>query len=74
MSDISQEYVASATTRRRIVVTSLLISWGFIAWLILRGNPANSLHESALAWSYAYNILVLFAYSFGTIIKDYFKK
>jgi hypothetical protein len=74
MSDIPQEYVASATTRRRIVVTSLLISWGFIAWLILRGNPANSLHESALAWSYAYNILVLFAYSFGTIIKDYFKK
>lgn len=74
MSNISTDYVASDTTRRRIVVTSLLVSWGFITWIIFKGSPTNSLHESALAWSYGYNILVLFAYSFGTVVENYFKK
>lgn len=73
-TEISTEYVASSTTRRRIVVSSLLFSWGLILWIVLKGVPDNSLHSSALAWSYSYNVLVLFAYSFGTVIQDYFKK
>ena len=74
MTDISSEYVASSPTRRRIVVSSLLFSWGLILWLVMKGNPDNSLHTSSLAWSYTYNTVVLFAYTFGTMINDYFKK
>lgn len=71
---ISPEYVASDDTRRRIVVSGILCTWAIIAWCILQGDPANSLHTSALAWCFTTNIVLTFAYSFGTMAQDYFKK
>lgn len=71
---ISPEYVASDDTRRRIVVSGILFTWVIISWCILKGDPANSLHTSALAWSFTTNMVLTFAYSFGTMVQDYFKK
>ena len=33
-------------------VASFLLFAGTIVWLIMWGSPTNSLHESALSWSY----------------------
>ena len=74
VTEIAPEYVASSQTRRRIVVSGILCTWAIIAWCILKGDPANSLHTSALAWSFTTNMVFTFAYSFGTMIQDYFKK
>lgn len=74
MTEINAQYVASSTTRRRIVVLGLFTTWGIIVWCLLRGNPENSLHTSALAWSFTTNMVLTFAYSFGTMVQDYFKK
>ena len=74
MSELNPQYVASSQTRRRIVVSSLVFSWALILWILLYGSDDNSLHTSALAWSYTYNMVILFAYSFGELIQDYFKK
>ena len=71
---IESEYVASTTTRRRIVVSSLLFTWALIGLIVWRGDPANSLHSSALAWGFVANMVVLFAYSFGIVIQKYFSK
>lgn len=71
---IESEYVASTSTRRRIVVTSLLFTWVLIGLLVWKGDPANSLHTSALAWGFVANMVVLFAYSFGIVIQKYFSK
>lgn len=71
---IESEYVASTTTRRRIVVSSLLFTWALIGLIVWRGDPANSLHSSALAWGFVANMAVLFAYSFGIVIQKYFSK
>lgn len=74
VNEISSEYVASSQTRRRIVVSGLFFTWVIIIWLIYKGSPTNSLHESALAWAFGTNIVLTLAYSFGTLVKDYFKK
>ncbi len=71
---VETEYVASTTTRRRIVVASLLFTWALIASIVWYGEPTNSLHSSALAWSFVANLAVLFAYSFGIVIQKYFTK
>lgn len=74
VTEISSEYVASSQTRRRIVVSGLFFTWAIIVWCIAKGDPNNSLHTSAMAWAFSTNILLTFAYSFGTIVRDYFKK
>lgn len=73
-TELDKEYVASTTTRRRIVVTSLLFTWALIGLIVWQGDPTNSLHSSALAWSFVANMAVLFAYSFGIIVQKYFSK
>lgn len=74
ITELDKEYVASTTTRRRIVVTSLLFTWALIGLIVWKGDPANSLHSSALAWGFVANMAVLFAYSFGIVIQKYFSK
>ena len=66
--EIKKEYVASDNTRRRIVVSGLIYTWAIILWVVLYGSPTNSLHESALAWSFVANLAIMFAYSFGTLL------
>lgn len=76
--EVREEYVASDKTRRRIVVSGLLFTWATILWVVLYGSPTNSLHESALAWSFMANLAIMFAYSFGTLLTSalgkYFNK
>lgn len=74
ITELDKEYVASNTTRRRIVVTSLIFTWALIGLIVWQGDPSNSLHSSALAWSFVANMAVLFAYSFGIVIQKYFSK
>ena len=74
ITELDKEYVASNTTRRRIVVTSLLFTWALIGLIVWQGDPNNSLHSSALAWGFVANMAVLFAYSFGIVIQKYFSK
>ena len=74
LARIESEYVASTSTRRRIAVSSLLFTWTLISLLVWDGDPANSLHTSALTWGFVANMAVLFAYSFGIVIQKYFSK
>lgn len=58
-------------TRRNVVIATLLFSWAVIAWIVTKGDPANSLHQSALAWSYATFVGVIFAYVFGAVADNW---
>lgn len=71
---VDAAYVASVTTRRRIVIITLLFTQFLIVFLVFKGEPSNSLHTSALAWSFMANLAVLFAYSFGIVVQKYFSK
>jgi hypothetical protein len=62
-----ESLLPSASTRKRIVVLTLLFCWSVIAYLIFGGDPLNSLHTSALAWAFATSGGVIGAYVFGSV-------
>jgi len=49
-------------TRRRLTVVTILQAYAVIWYVLLKGDPTNSLHSSALAWSFLLIIGVLGAY------------
>lgn len=61
----------SRKTRKQLVIATLLFCWTVIAWVVLYGDPINSLHQSAMAWSFASYIGVIFAYAFGAVIDNW---
>lgn len=75
---MNEEYVVvngiplpNRRTRRAIVVYTLAfcsLVVGLVLWL---GNPTNSLHTSALAWSYSVFVAVVWAYVFGAVADTY---
>jgi hypothetical protein len=40
---------------------------GMAIYLVLKGSPTNSLHESALSWSYLMMVGILIGLGFGAI-------
>lgn len=64
---MTESLLPSPTTRTRIVVSSLLFCWTIIAYLILGGDPLNSLHTSALAWAFGSAGALVGAWVFGAV-------
>jgi len=58
-------------TRRAFVITTMLFCWAVIVYVVVWGNPANSLHTSALAWAFGTSTATLFAYVFGAVIDNW---
>jgi ABC-type antimicrobial peptide transport system permease subunit len=52
-------------TRKKLVIASLLFCWTTIIYIVLKGDPTNSLHTSALAWAFASWLATFGAYVFG---------
>lgn len=61
----------SQSTRKQIVVATILYCWTTILLILRYGEPTNSLHTSALAWLFASFIGVIFAYVFGAVADNY---
>lgn len=61
----------SRKTRKGIVIYTLLFCSLLICLLLFKGTPGNTLHESALAWSFSVYAGVVFAYVFGAVIDTY---
>lgn len=59
------------STRRRIVIGTMVFCAAVIVGVLWKGDPANSLHVSALSWSYATFIGVVFAYVFGAVFDNW---
>jgi len=47
---------------------TVLFCFGIIALLTLTGDPINSLHQSALAWSFSLSGFVIAGYIFGAVV------
>ena len=39
------------------------------AWIVLYGDQANSLHQSALSWGFTLNIGILVALGLGSVVE-----
>ena len=58
-------YLPTRSTRRKIVVFSLLFCWGLLIFIAGWGDPANSLHQSLASWSFFSWLGIVGAYVFG---------
>lgn len=61
----------TSNTRRNIVVATLLFTWSLITLIVFFGSSDNSLHTSALAWSFALSGSTIFAYVFGAVVDNW---
>jgi len=62
-----------------MVTASLLFCWALIAYITVKGDPANSLHTSAMSWAFFSWLAVFGGYVFGAAwenntIQNLFKK
>lgn len=67
----NQNQLPTKTIRKNIIVVTLLYCWSLITWLIINGEPTNSLHTSALTWAFSISLTVTMAYVFGVIIDNF---
>jgi hypothetical protein len=58
-------------TRRNIVISTLVFCGIVIMFVVGWGDGNNSLHTSALAWSYTLMAAVIFAYVFGAVVDNF---
>jgi hypothetical protein len=58
-------------TRKLIVLITILFCWVIIGFLMVKGESANSLHTSALAWSFMLMASTIFAYVFGAVVDNF---
>jgi len=63
--------IPTRTTRKQLVIGTLIFCASMIAYVVIKGEPTNSLHSSALAWSYTLMGATLFAYVFGAIMDNF---
>ena len=62
MSDINRSW------RTGIAVVMLILCWLLIWWIVVDGDPKNSLHTSALAWAFATAMGIMAGLGFGAIV------
>lgn len=60
----------SRATRKKLVVGTLLFCGSLIVGVVTQGDPANTLHASALAWSFSISIAVIMGYVFGAVFDN----
>lgn len=59
------------STRKRFVIYMLVFCAIVIGYTILAGDPANSLHVSAMAWAWGVAATTFFAYVFGAVVDNF---
>lgn len=69
MSDDTGAPSATAGWNVRVIFGSGIIAFcmAVIAFVVLKGTPGNSLHDSALAWSFALILAVMGGFGVGTL-------
>ncbi len=58
-------------TRKRFVIYMLVFCAIVIGYIIFSGDPANSLHVSAMAWAWGVAAATFFAYVFGAVVDNF---
>ena len=50
-----------------IIIATVVLCWALIWWIVVDGDPKNSLHASALAWAFATVMGVMVSLGVGAI-------
>lgn len=71
MTDMISNSTISAGRSTHIVFGAVVTAFclGLIAFIVLEGSPTNSLHTSALAWSFATVGVVMASFGFPAAVQ-----
>jgi hypothetical protein len=58
-------------TRKEITVGALLFNAFIIVQVVFNGSATNTLHESALSWSYTSSLILIMGYVFGAVMDNF---
>lgn len=67
MADV-QPVSFNNTWKAVITITTLLFNAGIIVFCLLKGEPANSLHSSALGWAFIVDIGIIAGLGIGAAL------
>ncbi len=67
MTDTPQNYMPRRSTRRKIVYATLFTCAQMAFYIIGWGDPANTLHTSALSWAFTLAGATIGGYIFGAV-------
>jgi len=75
MTDSPTSIVEINETWKTVIIIVVLIYNGLLsAAVVMWGDPANSLHTSALAWSFATGAAILAGLGFGSVVPLFLNK
>lgn len=57
--------------RKEITVGTLLFNAFIIVQVVFNGSATNTLHESALSWSYTSSLVLIMGYVFGAVMDNF---
>ncbi len=60
-----ESYMPRRRTRRKIVYSTLFTCAQVVGYVLLWGDPANTLHTSALSWAFTLAGMTIGGYIFG---------
>lgn len=58
-------------TRKEITIGTLLFNAFIIVQVVFNGSATNTLHESALSWSYTSSLILIMGYVFGAVMDNF---
>ncbi len=67
MTVVPDTHLPRRRTRRAIVVATLTFCSSIIIYVVVSGDPANSLHQSALSWAFTLCGATIGGYIFGAV-------
>ncbi len=67
MTDTQQSYMPRRSTRRKIVYATLFTCAQVVGYVLVMGDPANTLHASALSWAFTLAGATIGGYIFGAV-------
>jgi len=71
VSDEITAMLPKRSTRRNIVYATLIFCAAIIGYIVIWGAEENSLHQSALAWSFSLSGFVIASYVFGAVADNW---
>jgi hypothetical protein len=63
--EIAKDTAPSRETKRSFAIAALLFSFATISYVVVAGDPTNSLHQSALSWGFTMAMFVMGVYAFS---------
>ncbi len=63
--DITKPEGPSRETKRSFAIAALVFSFATISYVVVVGDPGNTLHQSALSWGFTMAMFVMGAYAFS---------